>query len=161
MGIMCLQINKPMCSTLCLTFLFVACIPFGKAASLKSSKNVNCKKCDSSIIQITSQHVTNLSYDQITNFFCTMDESCINNVEFSEVSNELLFKIFLNEPKLSLKSLNDNTDVSLDFILKRLSEPINDSIDLRKIHSNVSRIKGYNQLKEKILHSLQVAIDKY
>lgn len=139
------------------SIVLLLCISFANAAGLKPG---DCKKCDSEILQITEQHINNLSYTEITNFLCSLNESCVNNVEFSEASNELLFRVFFNEPKLSLKSLSDNRDVSLNFILKQLSEPVNDGIDLKGLHSKMSRVKGYGRLKEKIMHSLQEAINK-
>lgn len=136
----------------------------------ETTKGIDCKKCDTSILTVINENSKHYSYQQVCDFFCTVDKSCVDNVEFSEMSNSLLFKILLIEPQLSLKSLSKEQDTSLDFILRELSEPIDDTIDLKKIiddtidlkkiYSKVSEVKGYDKVKEKVLLSLQEAISK-
>ena len=127
-----------------------------------STSNIleECKKCNLEVAVFSNKNAANLTYDQINNFFCTLNDSCRNNVEFSEVSNEALFQVFLNKPELWLKSLNENSSLSFDFILQQLSQPINDGIDLQKTHSNVAKIKKYSGTRGKVLESLHKAIAK-
>jgi hypothetical protein len=84
----------------------------------------------------------------------------MDNVEFSEVSNAILFRVFLAEPALCLKSLTDHRDYSISFILEELSEPINDAVDPKELYSRVSNVKGYERTKQKVLEVLKQAMAK-
>lgn len=150
------QINYPMLLISSIVFLLANCASANKMIKPGIS---NCEKCDSKVLYLVSS--TQFDSNQIFDFFCAMDESCTNNVEFSEVSNEILFKIFLIEPERALKLLNDNKEFSINYILKELTEPINDGINVRSVYSNVDKVKGYDVLKKQVLKSLQEAISKY
>lgn len=118
-----------------------------------------CKKCDSHILTIM-EHTKKYDYDLVSQFLCTFDPSCIDNVEFSEVSNAVLFQVFLADPGLCLKSLTDHSTYSTSYILEQLSEPINDGIDLQKLYSSVSNVKGSERIKQRVLEALKQAIAK-
>lgn len=152
------QIKYHMSPFLLTLFLFMCASP-GKLSHSKSQ--TQCLKCDLEVLKLTSETVENLTSSRIRDFLCTIDESCVNSAEFSEVSNELLFEIFLREPKLSLEILNNRPNQSIDFILKELSEPIHDGIDLERVYSNVSQVKGHKELKGRVMKSIQQAISKY
>ncbi len=70
-------------------------------------------------------------------------------------------RFFLGEPKLSLEILNNRPSQSIDFILRELSEPIHDGIDLERVYSNVSQVNGHRELKGRLMKAIQQAISKY
>lgn len=134
------------------------CTPKVVMNNRKATIQTPCVKCDMDFLYLS--HKDHFSYDEMIGFFCTLDKTCSNNIEFSEVSNAILFKIIQVEPKTSLKILTENSELSLNYILNELKDPINDEIPVTEIHSGISRVKGYDKMKEQVLMSLQEAKEK-
>ena len=85
-----------------LTFIF--CLFFFNS----NSQNNNISKCDLTIVLETSNKINNLSEDLILRFLQTFGKECKNNVEFSEFSNEVLFKVIQGYPELFYKIIKNN-----------------------------------------------------
>jgi len=60
----------------------------------------DCDKCDTDKLIELSENLDNLNYETVKNFICTFDLTCKNNIEFSEWSNELLFKLIEHDVNL-------------------------------------------------------------
>ena len=52
-----------------------------------------CEKCDGKKVLAVSQNMDNLNYQMIYDLLCTFDGSCSRNVEYSEFSNDILYKV--------------------------------------------------------------------
>ncbi len=102
MEIMLAQIKYNMSPFLLMLFLFTSASP-GKLSHSKSQ--TQCLKCDLKMASVTSESVENLTSSQIRDFLCTIDESCENSADFSEVSNELLFEIFFRGTKAFIRDI--------------------------------------------------------
>src|SRR5688572_5499786 len=63
------------------------------------------KKCDGSVLLSTSKKIGKLTQNEITDFLLTFGQECRNNAEYSEWSNELLFKTLDNQTELTLKTI--------------------------------------------------------
>jgi hypothetical protein len=95
-------------------------------------------------------------------FIKTIDTSCRNNAEFSEISNEALFKLLANntdETLLVLSEIKDST--LLQFIAREIADPINDGIDVGKVVNNLSKLKSKYPIANMLLDSAKSAISKY
>ena len=121
---------------------------------------IGCTKCDMELLHLSEKTKVSFSKTEITSMFCTMDHSCSNNAEFSEVSNEILFKIFINQPELALQSLSENAQFDLNYICAELTRPVNDGINVQEAYAAVSRVEGYDNVKTKVLKSFDEAFLK-
>jgi len=121
---------------------------------------IDCNKCSVEILAKTEARLNNLSHQEMQMFFCTMDESCKSNIEFSEFSNELLFKVFASQAALSMKILSVTEENARKAILEELTVG-NESVDLKETYTKISNTRGHNKIKKQVLKSLQSAIDKY
>jgi|GEM_PF-5448943 len=52
-----------------------------------------CEKCDRQKVLAVSQNMDSLNYQLVYDLLCTFDESCSRNAEYSEFSNEVLYKV--------------------------------------------------------------------
>lgn len=87
----------------------------------------DCEKCNLNILLEVSENIENLNSKLISDFVCTFDSTCVNNAEFSEWSNELLFKVVKNDINLLNKSLHE---LGYDYVLLIANELANPIIDV-------------------------------
>jgi hypothetical protein len=67
---------------------------WAKHYSLLHKKNeTTCVKCDIDVLKKVHVNLNGLTYEMVNSFLCTLDATCKNNVEFSQWSNELLFRV--------------------------------------------------------------------
>ena len=64
-----------------------------------------CDKCNIDKVKIVNEHLDSLTFQIVSDFLCTFDSSCIKNAEYSEWSNETLFKVLVKAPTIFLKLL--------------------------------------------------------
>ena len=95
----------------------------------------------------------------IRKFLFTFGKECINNAEYSQYSNEVLFKIMDYQTAELLEGLTEK-DIELEYILKVIEQPIHDGIDVNDLHKKVSELEFENDIKYSVLKSLQLAIDR-
>lgn len=124
------------------------------------AQKTSCAKCDIEILAAVNRDMAMLSFKQVLALFCTMDNSCAENVEFSEFSGELIFQVFNHKPEFSLRALEKSSNSSADAVIKRLENPINDILDLNLIYSKVSSIAAHKKSKKRVLEALQLALNK-
>lgn len=118
--------------------------------------------CSSEILLNTEKNIDKLNLVLVADFLATFHESCNNNVEYSEWSNELLFQVINKKPGRFLELLMKNTSLSRDFIINELAHPINDGINIDativKIRDLEEPVSDY--WKFKIIESLNLAKEK-
>ncbi len=114
--------------------------------------NPDCTKCDIQIVINTNKRLQELTRENIHCFLLGFDKSCSNNVEYSEFSNEVLFKVVYNYPNEFINALS-NMLIDQTYILEELSNPVLD-FEWNKI---ITVIKNTEQskMKNKILYSLK------
>ena len=105
----------------------------------------DCKKCDIEKLLDLSENLENLNYETVKNFICTFDSSCINNIEFSEWSNELLYKLVEKDINLLNDVLHDLGFNYVKLICKELETPILD-VDLKRIYDLIEKSHGPNDM---------------
>lgn len=93
-----------------LVFFKLACSSRHRVAT----KPVEYAKGSIELLYSSNDGEKDFSKSEIVNILCAMDRFCSSNAEFSEVSNEILFAIFLKEPKLALRVLTENSHFDLD-----------------------------------------------
>jgi hypothetical protein len=109
-------------------------------------------KCNIEIVLETNENIENISEDLMLRFLRTFGTECKNNVEFSEFSNETLFKVIQTEPELFCKILENNKNqIEFDEIISELKSPINDLIDLDLTINRIANTKTEFSLKSKLI----------
>lgn len=123
------------------------------------SAQSDCVKCDIEKLITVSENPGNLTFQMIDGFFCTFDDSCKMNVEFSQWSNEILFILLENEPEIVIKILETCEIDTSKNVLNEIENPVQD-FDYQKIYEKVLETKTQGNLKVKILDSLVLAAEK-
>lgn len=118
--------------------------------------------CSTDILRKTEKNIDNLDLVLVADFLATFHESCENNAEFSEWSNELLFKVISKKPDRFLELISKNSSLSRDYIIDELKSPIHDQIDLDIVADNIEKLEIPNseEWKSKIINSLETAKEK-
>jgi hypothetical protein len=121
----------------------------------------SCIKCDIHRIYEINKNIHDLNDQKIKTFLCTFDSTCTNNAEFKEFSNEVLFNVVKIYPSLTLRILSMNiSTIDLNTICNELENPIGDDININNIYNRVKELKCNTQIKNRVLNSLERAIQK-
>jgi hypothetical protein len=104
-------------------------------------QNNECEKCDIKKLKLVYDSLENLSYPIVYDFVCTLDSSCKNNVEFSEWSNELTFRLVEKNANLLNKVMHDLGFNYVLMVCNELSSPLMD-YDYQKLYNQVKSSSG-------------------
>ncbi len=126
--------------------------------SYEVDKKQECEKCDRRKVLAASQNIDNLNGQLIYNFLCTFDESCSINVEYSEFSNDVLYKILSKHPKAIVKLIADNPELNSEAIYKQIASPLLD-YNYNSIVNSMKEIEGNEEIKTRIIDSVKKAIE--
>jgi|WetSurMetagenome_2_1015567.scaffolds.fasta_scaffold449815_1 hypothetical protein len=102
----------------------------------------------------TANRLGHLTAEQISLFVMAFDTSCRNNAEFSEWSNELLFKVVQTQPQVFLKVLSTTDGFHRGLILRELKRPVNEP-DLDSVQAAVQSVRAYPKTRQRVLRSLE------
>jgi hypothetical protein len=115
-------------------------------------------KCNTEIVLETYKNIDNISEDLMLRFLKTFGVECKNNVEFSEFSNETLFKVIQNEPELFIKVIEKNQDqIDFGIIVSELKSPLHDLIDLELTINKIADTKTSPSLKSQMILAINSA----
>ena len=103
--------------------------------------------CSIDILKRTHSNIENLSLSEVAEFLATFHPSCNTNVEYSEWSNELLFKVLSLHPESALSIIHKNSSLYRNQIATELSNPIHDNIEISQLTSNLQSINNANLLR--------------
>lgn len=113
------------------------------------------KKCDSIILKTTGDSLDHLTPTLVLNFLSTFDQSCGNNVEFSEWSNELLFSLLNQNTEMVLLVIqNKGKDIDKESIMKEMESQLLDKVDILKLIEKVKKVKLSKELKDELISRL-------
>ena len=149
-------------------FILISAQAIGACSSTKNNKendkvisNSNIYndsiRCNILVIKYTEAHLDELLYTDLYEFLYTFSEVCSRNVEYSEYSNEMLFKVLEKYPEQLISCMSKEKSLDLDYILSELSTPILD-INGKVIYERVQNALGDKLIKEKVLEALKKAI---
>lgn len=123
-----------------------------------SYANKNCNKCDLEKVKIVNEHIDSLTFEIVSDFICTYNDSCKNNAEFSEWFNETLFKILDKSPNLFI-SVIIKEQLDYCFLLEEVENPILD-FDFQEIYNKLKLVPTSNNIKSKFLVALKTGAKK-
>lgn len=122
--------------------------------------------CNTSDLVVLDSLIENRKflYDQdVAMYIMSLNPECTSNVEYSEMNNELMFKI-LNldaERFISLLAHINKKSNTLDYVLNNLENPIHDGIDLKEIQNKLNNVEKSDSLVySKITNAIINAIGK-
>jgi hypothetical protein len=124
-----------------------------------SYAQTDCKKCDIEKIKSVNANIDHLTFKMVEDFLCTFDSSCKTNIEFSQWSNEMLYKILNKEPELIILILDQSQIENIEILLDEIENPIHE-FNYQDIYEIVSKVKTGKDFKQQVLESIEVAADK-
>lgn len=123
---------------------------------VKPPLGIQDKKCNINILVEISQNIGNPSKTLIEEFLSTFDPTCQSNVEYTEFSNELLFKVLDTATKETIEILSKNKTLDKTTIFSNLESPIDDSIDVAHLIEKIDNVKGYDSIRIELNEHLRL-----
>ncbi len=136
---------------------------FGEARNYRKTRsdfypgidNYDTTKCRTQPLLTLDQNLGDLTDQMVLNFLDAFSVICDTNIEFSQWSNELLFKVLEENPKQLLQVLSDNlADLDTAAIYDELESPLHDLIPIDSITSEIKLLNIDDQLKTSVLERL-------
>ncbi len=115
-------------------------------------------KCNITIVRKTDDRIDELSPSEIKMFLYSFSKECSKNIEYTEYSNEVLFKVIELYPSQVMDCIKLNSDIEFEYILSELSSPLLD-INGKKLITKVQQAEGESAIKSKIIESLKKAME--
>lgn len=129
---------------------------FAKYYSFLHKQNeTDCDKCDIVVLKKVNDNLNALTYEIVNSFLCTFDTTCKNNVEYSQWSNELLFRVLENSPLIFLE-VAASKQINNELILNEIKSPLL-YFNLQIIYDNLKATSELSELKTKYLEALLIA----
>lgn len=135
-----------------LTIILLSLTPYIQAVE-------GCPKCSIELVKEVMGGLDSLNFQQTSNFLCTLDQSCDVNVEFSEWSNEAIFKLLHLKTELFLAALAAQPPETQEIVLQQIKHPIHD-FNLDKIYQNVETATFEGKIKGDVLVVLSAVAGK-
>ncbi|MEO5977325.1 MAG: hypothetical protein ABIS36_20815 [Chryseolinea sp.] len=108
------------------------------------------------IVSRTASRIDLLRDEDVYEFLFTFSDDCKDNVEYSDFSNEVLFKVLLQYPELLSESLNKDS-LYKDVILQELASPVIEA-PIDRVINAVNKLRISDSARNKILRGVKVGI---
>jgi hypothetical protein len=132
--------------------LAISIMTFGQESNDKSLK------CNSLTIENLRLNTENITDSLVLDFLLSLDVTCKNHVEFSEVSNETLFWLANIETTRLFRVINTKSELlDINFIILEFRRPVHDGIDLETIYKKIHSLKQETYPTIQILDSIKSA----
>lgn len=113
------------------------------------------------LVGYIANHKDKISKDELIQFFSSFsNDHCLNNVEFNEYGNEVLFSLIESNPLLFFQTLFSLNQNQIEAIKSQIDDPINDGINIIKKYATVKNANMPKDLKSKALDFLQKTYDE-
>ncbi len=116
--------------------------------------------CSTDILKKAENKIKDIDITTVALFLSTFNYSCQNVAEYSQSSNELLFKIAEKRPDFLLQILHKNSSLDKKMILSEFESPVNDGINIDRAISSVEQANAPRDIKDAVLAALKVAKSK-
>ena len=115
-------------------------------------------KCSIIIVRKTDNKIEKLTSLDLKMFLCTFSKECSRNIEYTEHSNEVLFRVLEYYPSQFMDCINSNPDIEFEYILSELANPLLD-INGKKLIKRIENAKGEPCVKLRIIESIEKAME--
>jgi Na+/phosphate symporter len=114
--------------------------------------------CDVNNVLKAHMNLENLSEEIVKDFLLTFDESCQNNVEYSEFSKETLYEILNKDPLILILSMDKfNSRINEDYIYYRLQRS---KFKWDDILTQINSLDVESKSKDQIIKALEISIKR-
>ena len=107
--------------------------------------------CDSVLSHASTNWKSIDSFSLKMLFKAVCSRRCSNNVEFEEVSNELLFRLLWSKPALFFSTLFKMSQEEVAIVKQQIDHPVHDGIPVVRIYEDVRKSRLSASTKEKAL----------
>lgn len=115
-----------------------------------------CAACSIEVVINTNAHLDSLTQAEFSCFIATFDPSCGVNAEYSEFSNEVLFKVLLSHPGYLVRYVEDDSEpMKTQYVLSQLSAPVTDEFCPQECIRSITNASGAVGAKDRILQALR------
>jgi len=128
------------------------------AASFSQETKVKIQ-CNLNIVNKTNSNIDSLDFEKVELFLKTFDSTCQNNTEFSEYSNEVLFKLLATRTILFVNVLSTSKNIDLPIIFSEIENPVTE-YDLQPIYVKFKEITGSDSTINKLQKCIRFAASK-
>ena len=111
-----------------------------------------CEKCDINKLVVVDNHLDSLTYQIVKDFLCTFDDTCKTNSEYSEWSNEILYKVIEKAPEIFFQVITKE-QIDNKILIEEIENPILD-YDYQKIYNKIKVTKAPIDIKIKYENAL-------
>ena len=126
--------------------------------SVLVSLNGFSQKCNIETIKNLRLNKDNLTDSLMLSFLTSIDETCKNNVEWTEASNWTLYWLADVETKSFIDLLKSNkSTIDIPLIIDEFKQPVNDAIDLIGIYKKLTDLNDKDEIVINILNSIKSA----
>lgn len=121
-------------------------------------QEIDTLKCNILIIKQTEEKLGMLKYSDISLFLSTFSKDCSNNIEYSEYSNRILYKVLEFYPAELIEYLDSLNEIDIDYIISVLSDPLLD-INGKKLIEIINKAHGETGIKDRLIRAIKKAMD--
>jgi hypothetical protein len=116
--------------------------------------------CSSEVCLYVTLNFDKLTRDDLSLFLQSFHPSCISNAEFTEWSNELLFRILNAYPETIIELL-ESEELERKNIISTLESPINDAIPVQPLIDKIKRLQISTTTSKDVINALETALTNY
>lgn len=123
-------------------------------------KDIECSQCDIEIVLKLDEQIDSVSYNLLYQFLCTFDHSCLNNLEYSQFSNEILYETLKKHPGAIIEIISKHPELNREYIYKEISSPLLD-YDYNSIIKSLKSLdlnSNDEEVKIQVIKSLEDAM---
>jgi hypothetical protein len=119
-------------------------------------------ECNLEVVLHVEMNLDSLYTQDIDALLKTMDSSCSNNVEFSEISNMVLFETIENYPVETLELLlSNNYSYDFEYIYSVLSYSLGDLPQVEEIEKRIIEKNLKGTRVDSVINALKIAVETY
>lgn len=115
-------------------------------------------KCNIQIIRQTEEKLNMLKSSEINLFLRTLSKDCSHNIEFTEYSNRILYKVLELYPSELIECISSSKEIDPDYIFSELANPLLD-INGKKLKEIINKAHGETGIKDKLIRAIEKAME--
>jgi len=126
--------------------------------NIKEPQSLDTIKCNILVIRQIEEKLKTLKSSEIRLFLSTFSKDCSHNIEYSEYSNKVLFKVLELYPAELIECISSNKEIDIDYILSEISIPLLD-INGKRLLDIINKASGDARIKASLIIAIKKAMD--
>lgn len=125
---------------------------------LLASCQKNSCDCEQNLNRLLRQDAATYSKDDINDFLCCVNDELTDNIELSQIRNEITFELLAKNTELFIYSLSENPDIyDQKTLLYIIEEPLNDKYSSEYLINKILSTTVETPIKEKLITILKAS----